>query len=105
MTLSRTERTALAFVAAFGMLGPNAVFLYYFVAEHHEFFEAITHPVALSLLVDAFIAMALIAWFIARYGTGRHGWRAFVGLSLLGGLVFSIPAFLLLNSEKGEVRK
>ncbi|MGI8895599.1 MAG: hypothetical protein ACR2HE_08110 [Casimicrobiaceae bacterium] len=100
MTLSRAERASLTAIAAFGMLGPNAVFVYYGLARRAEFMAAMRHPVTLSLLVDAMIAMALLAWAIARSGRFRHGWQSFVGLSLLGGLVFSIPVFLLTNAER-----
>ncbi len=102
MRLTPKERMSLSVVAAFGMLGPNAVFVYYALVRRAEFIAAMRHPVTLSLLVDAMIAMALLAWAIARYGKLRHGWQSFVGLSLLGGLVFSIPVFLLINAEKKE---
>lgn len=99
MMLSRAERASLIAVAVFGMLGPNAVFVYYGVSRRAEFMAAMRHPVGLSLLVDAMIAMTLLAWAIARSRRFRHGWELFVGLSLLGGLVFSIPVFLLINAE------
>ncbi len=100
MSLTPMERMSLGAVAAFGMLGPNAVFVYYALARRAEFMAAMRHPVGLSLLVDAMIAMALMAWAIAKYGKLRHGWQSFVGLSLLGGLVFSIPAFVLINADR-----
>jgi len=100
--LSSRARVALVFVAVFGLLGPNGVFLYYLAFHWNETWAAVLHPAALVFVVDAFVAMGLVAVFVAKrpVGTGRFGWPAFVALSLVGGLAFSLPTFYLLNSPK-----
>jgi hypothetical protein len=49
--------------------------------------------------------MGLLAWAIRRFRLGVLSWVAFVLLSLVGGLAFSIPAFLLWRSRGGAVSK
>jgi hypothetical protein len=44
--------------------------------------------------------MVLLAVYFAGRPLGRHRWPTFVVLSLLGGLGFSIPAFVLMNSRR-----
>lgn len=110
MTLSSTQRTGLGLVTLFGLLGPNGVFLYYALFRWPELIAAMRHPVTLAFVVEAFLVMALLAVFFASRPIGRWGWKTFVVLSLVGGLGFGIPAFVLINSPgprspgAGEVR-
>ena len=102
MVLSQTQRRVLIAVALLGLLGPNGVFVYYALARWDALLGAMQHPVTLAFVIDALAAMALLAVGIARWPLGRWGWKAFVLLSLVGGLAFSIPAFVVMNSSRGE---
>ena len=100
LSLSPTARVGLRLAALFGLLGPNGVFLYYAFARRPEFVAAITHPVALALMIEAFLMVALLALWLARRPLGPWGWRSFVLLSLLGGLGFAAPMIVLLNEPR-----
>ena len=71
-------------VALLSFVGSKGVFLYYLFFRTRELFSALTHPAAR----------------FAAHPIGHWSWRTFVGLILLGGLGFSIPAFVLLNSRE-----
>ena len=100
MDLTAGQRTALRIVAALSFAGTNGVFLYYLVARTRELFAVLAHPAALVFVIDVATVMVLLAVYFAGRPLGRHRWPTFVALSLLGGLGFSIPAFVLLNSRK-----
>jgi hypothetical protein len=99
MTLSRAQRSLLGFVAAFGFFGPNGVFLYYAFAKRPEFIAMHHEPLFLAFFVEAFVVMFLIAGLLAHKPLGKWTWKSFIVLSLLGGIGFSIPAIILLNSD------
>ena len=101
MILTPAQRTVLTLVAILSFVGTNGVFLYYLLFHTRELFAALLHPAALVFVIDVMVVLALLAVFFAMRPLGRWSWRAFVGLSLLGGLGFSIPAFVLLNSPPG----
>ena len=99
---SRTQESILLALAIFGLIVPNGSFLYYsFVAPatHHA---ALTNPVALVFITEAFLLMFLFAWLIRHLGFGSPGWLAFIIMSLVGSMVFSVPAFLYLASRKAR---
>ena len=102
MILSSRQRTVLALVALLSFVITNGVFLYYLLFRTRELVDALLHPVALVFVIDVATVLVLLAVFFALKPIGRWTWRAFVGLSLLGGLGFSIPAFVLLNSPRTE---
>jgi hypothetical protein len=100
VSLSRADRVTLWAVAAFGLLGPNGVFLYYAWFRRADLIAALSHPVTLAFVVEAFVVMGLVAVALARAG-GRLGWKGFVALSLLGGLGFSLPVLALMSARPG----
>ena len=53
-------------------------------------------------MIDAFMAMLLLASLYARRPIGRFAWPWFVLLSLLGGLGFSLPLYWWLNSSSAR---
>jgi len=97
--LSPSHRSVLGAVALFGLLGPNGVFLYYALLRPDEFWGALSNPVTLAFLTEAFVVMILLAVFLHVRPMGPWGWKSFVVMSLLGGLGFSIPALVLLNGR------
>ncbi len=100
-------RWVLLATALFGLLVPNDMFLY---ATLHgaDGCGAVSHNLlASSFLVDAFVAVGVLGWFFAVRPIGRVKWYWFVGMSLLGGLAFSLPFYWWLNSGRnaGSDRK
>ena len=92
----RPADLTLLLVAAFGMIVPNGLFVYWLL-DFDGIAAVADNPLALAFIIDAFMAMGLLAWLFAVRPPGRFGWPWFVGLSLLGGLGFSIPFYLWLN--------
>jgi hypothetical protein len=99
------ERQMLWVIALIGLLGPNGVFLYCAFFHWETIPAALRNPVAAAFIFEAFAVMGLLAWAIRRFRLGVLSWVAFVLLSLVGGLAFSIPAFLLWRSRGGAVSK
>jgi len=95
---SPQERLLLG-LAIFGLVVPNGVFLYYSIAQPAALHAALANPAALVFVVEAFILMFLFAWLIHRSGFRSPGWLAFIIMSLVGSMVFSVPAFLYLTSR------
>jgi hypothetical protein len=55
---------------------------------------------ASAFMLDAFLAMGLLAYFFAVRPIGPLRWYWFVLLSISGGLAFSIPLYWSLNERK-----
>ena len=102
MGLNRVQRVLLVVVALIGLLGLNGVFLYYLMLRREEMIRALMHPVALVFVIEAFVVVGLLAAYFAWRPLGRWTWRSFIVLSLVGGLAFSLPTFLLLNDRKAN---
>ena len=93
-------RAVLYLVAALGLFGLNGVFLYYALLHPQVMTDALANPIGLVFILEAFLMMGLLTWLIAQLGLRRPGWAAFVVLSMVGSLAFSVPAFLLLHLRK-----
>ncbi|MEO6446668.1 MAG: hypothetical protein ABIP66_16060 [Gemmatimonadaceae bacterium] len=102
MTLSPRDRTWLALTAVLGLLGPNGVFLYFLAFRRQDFIEGLFHPVAMAFVAEVLLLTVFLAVCISRRSSGRVTWRAFVVLSLAGGLLCSIPTYMLLESRGRE---
>ncbi len=97
-----TQEKLLLALAVLGLIVPNGVFLYFSVVASEVLHAALSNPVALVFITEAFLLMFLFAWVI-RYSRFRSpGWLAFIVLSLLGSMVFSVPAFLYLASRNAR---
>jgi len=90
----------LLLIAAFGLLVPNGLFVYWFLVEFDSLDALLSNRLGLALLLDAFLATGLLAWLFAKRPPGPLSWVWFVALSLLGGLGFSIPFYLWLNFRR-----
>ena len=99
---SPTQEKFLLGLALFGLVVPNGFFLYYSLIAPATLHAALTNPVALVFITEAFLLMFLFAWVIRSLGFRSPGWLAFVILSLLGSMVFSVPAFLYLASRNAR---
>lgn len=95
------EKLLLA-LAVFGLVVPNGFFLYYSLVAPAALHLALSNPVALVFITEAFLLMFLFAWVIRYWGLRSPGWLAFIVMSLLGSMVFSVPAFLYLASRNAR---
>jgi hypothetical protein len=86
-------------IALFGLIVPNGLFLYWLLYEHEGLANVAQNKLALAFIIDAFMALGLLAYYFARKPIGRVKWYWFIVLSLLGGLGFSIPLYWWLNKR------
>jgi hypothetical protein len=93
--LFRARRIVLWAVAAASLVGLNGVFLYYAFARPDLLADALANPISLVFILEASVLTAFGAWAVMRAGLRRPGWGAFVVLSVVGSLAFSVPAFVL----------
>jgi len=96
------QERGLAALAAVGLLALNGVFVYVAILDRDALAAALADPVAWALMAEALLLVALGAALVHRAGLRAPGWKAFVVLSLLGSLAFSVPAFLLLASRRAR---
>ncbi len=95
------EKLLLA-IAIFGLVVPNGFFLYFSLVAPAALHAALSNPIALVFITEAFLLMFLFAWVIRHLGFRSPGWLAFILMSLLGSMVFSVPAFLYLASHNAR---
>jgi hypothetical protein len=89
----------LLIIALFGLLVPNGIFIYWLLTEYRGPADFVNNRLTLGFILDCFIAVALIAWYLAKNPIGKIKWYWFVILSLIGGLGFSLPFFYWLNKR------
>ena len=97
-----TQEKLLLALAVFGLIVPNGFFLYYLLVAPASLHAALSNPVALVFITEAFLLMFLFAWLIRHLGFCSPGWLAFLIMSLFGSMVFSVPAFLYLASRNAR---
>jgi hypothetical protein len=93
----------LLIIALFGLIVPNGIFICWLLTEFHGVGEVLQNKLALAFIIDAFLAMLLLAYWFAVKPIGRIKWYWFIVLSIIGGLGFSIPFYWWLN-EKSDRR-
>lgn len=93
-------KSVLWFLSALGFFGLNGVFIYYALFQPDLMAAALQNPISFVFMIEAFVIVAFAAWVIARIGLERPGWLAFVIMSVIGSLCFSVPFFLLLHIRK-----
>ena len=92
----------LLVVALFGLLVPNGFFLYWLVNEFQGIRPIVDNHLAMGFILDAFMAMIILAVYFARRPIGPVRWPAFVILSILGGLGFSLPFYWWMNTHRSR---
>lgn len=97
--MTKHHHGTLLAIAVFGLIVPNGMFFYSVFVQFTSFEAVLTNWLALGFIIDAFMAMGLLAWWFAKHPLGPYGWRSFILLSLLGGLGFSLPFFYYLNTR------
>jgi hypothetical protein len=101
---TRGEKVALIALAAVGLLGINAVFAWAFVFDQQKLWDAMANPVSAVFVVEAFLVMGFLAYFLRKWGVARLGWGWFVALSLLGSMAFALPVVLLWRRKPADSR-
>ncbi len=91
------ELRVLAGLAVFGLLVPNGIFIYYFFNDPEVSRIAMSNPISLVFMTEAFFLMFLFAWLLRKSGSTKPNGLAFVVMSLVGSMVFSVPAALWLT--------
>jgi hypothetical protein len=89
----------LLFIALFGLIVPNGIFIYWLFTEFHGVGEVLQNKLALAFIIDAFLAMFLLAYQFAVKPIGKVRWYWFIALSIIGGLGFSLPFYWWLNKR------
>src|SRR4051794_26641532 len=87
----------LLFVAAFGLVVPNGLFVYWLFREYHGMAAVMADRLALGFILDVAVALATLAVYFAKHPIGPVRWPWFVVLSFIGGLGFSLPLYYWLN--------
>jgi len=88
MKLKAIELKVLAALAVFGFLVPNGVFIFFALSDHEATKAALSNPVSLVFVCEAFFLMLLFAWVLRRAGVGRPSGAVFIIMSLIGSMVF-----------------
>ena len=94
--LTLAEGRILIGLAVFGLLIPNGAFIYFFLTDPQVTRAAMTNPISLVFMFEAFVLMLLFAWLLHRAGVRRPSGLVFIVMSLIGSMVFSVPAALVL---------
>jgi hypothetical protein len=89
----------LLIIALFGLFVPNGIFIYWLFTEFNGISQVLQNKLAVAFIIDAFLAMFLIAYFFARNPIGKIKWYWFITLSIIGGLGFSLPFYYWLNKR------
>jgi hypothetical protein len=76
----------LLIIALFGLIVPNGLFLYWMFYEYDGLMNVAQNKLAIAFMIDAFLAMGVLAYYFARKPIGRVKWYWFIALSILGGL-------------------
>lgn len=93
----------LLIISLFGLIVPNGLFVYWLFTEFRGVGEVLQNKLAVAFIIDAFLAMFLIAYWFAVNPIGKIKWYWFIALSIIGGLGFSLPFYYWLN-KKSETR-
>ncbi len=92
----------LVVLAVLGFLVPNGVFLWFLFTAPGLLRAALTNPLSLVFILEAFFLMFLFAWLVRKAGLKRPSAFGFILLSLFGSLACSVPAVLALNGRKPD---
>ena len=90
----------LLLIALFGLIVPNGIFLYWLFFDSYTFTDILQNKLAIAFIIDASMAMFLLAYWFAVKPIGKVRWYWFIVLSLIGGLGFSLPFYYWLNTNQ-----
>ena len=89
----------LLIIALFGLFIPNGIFIYWLFTEFNSVADVIGNKLAVAFIIDAFMALFLLAYWFAVKPLGKVRWHWFIVLSIIGGLGFSLPFYWWLNQK------
>jgi len=89
----------LLIIALFGLIVPNGIFIYWLFNDFHSVTEVIQNKLAIAFIIDAFMAMFLLAYWFAVNPIGKIKWYWFIIFSIIGGLGFSLPFYYWVNNR------
>ena len=92
----------LLLIALFGLFVPNGIFIYWLFTEFGGGADVTGNKLAVAFIIDAFMAMFLLAYWFAVKPIGKVRWYWFIVLSIVGGLGFSIPFYWWLNQKSDQ---
>ena len=92
----------LLIIAAFGLIVPNGLFIYYTIYEFDSVAVVLQNKLAIAFIIDVFMVLGILSVYFHKKPIGRIGWPWFVVLSLIGGLGFSLPLYWWLNQHMSE---
>lgn len=93
----RPYQSLLWIVASVGLIGLNGVFVYYALVRPDLMTSALQNPISVVFLLEALLLTVFFTGVVWRFGAKKPGWVAFVIMSFVGSLAFSIPAFIALH--------
>ena len=91
---TRRERLSLWSLSAIGFVGLNTAFVFG-LTRPDVLMSALRNPISLAFIAEAFLMLGLLAYLLRKWRVLRVPWPWFVGLSILGGLLFALPLALL----------
>jgi len=99
---SRNQEGILVALAVFGLIVPNGIFIHSLMTAPETLQAALGNRTASLFISEAFALMFFFAWLIHTLRLTSPGWVAFLVMSIVGSMLFSIPAFLYLSSRKAR---
>lgn len=103
--LTKIESNSLITLSVIGILIPNGFFLYYFLTNPKVTTEALSNPISLVFIIEAFVLMFLFAWLLKKAEVEKPNGIVFIIMSLIGSMVFSVPltiCSIIKNKKKTE---
>lgn len=79
--------------------------MYYSLFHPETLSSALSNPISLVFIIEAFLMMGLIAWLTRAVGFVRPGWLVFIVMTIAGSLAFSVPMFLIIHLRKQSQRQ
>ena len=91
----RRERTVLMALGGFELVALNSLFVWGVFARPDAIADAFTNPISLVFIAESFLLLGVFAYLMRKWGVLRLPWGWFVGLALLGSMLFALPVVLL----------
>jgi hypothetical protein len=87
----------LLLIALFGLFVPNGIFIYWLFTEFESIADVWNNRLALGFIIEAFVVLAMLAYWFAKNPPGKLKWPWFVVFSLVGGIGFGLPFYYWLS--------
>ena len=78
-------------LGGFELVALNSLFVWGVFARP----DAFTNPISLVFIAESFLLLGVFAYLMRKWGVLRLPWGWFVGLALLGSMLFALPVVLL----------